>query len=55
MEKGADRIVTQVLAPRMINIFEPKIIIAINEYLGIKNDAALPIDQNSMLLRYLVV
>lgn len=51
IEKGADRIVTQVLAPRMLSIFEPKIGIAVNEYLGIKNETP-SIDQNGMLLKY---
>lgn len=52
IERGADRIVTQVLAPRILSIFEPKVVIAINEYLGIKDEAALPIDQNGMFLKY---
>lgn len=50
IEKGADRIVTQVLAPRMLSVFEPKIALAVNEYLGIKNEAP-PIDQNGKFFR----
>lgn len=39
LEEGADRILTQVLAPRTLSIFESKIEMAVNEYLGIKIDA----------------
>ncbi|XP_015374846.1 PREDICTED: MATH and LRR domain-containing protein PFE0570w-like [Diuraphis noxia] len=45
IEEGADRILTQVLAPRSLSIFEPKIAVAVDEYLGIKNEAP-PIELN---------
>ncbi|XP_050058763.1 biorientation of chromosomes in cell division protein 1-like 1 [Aphis gossypii] len=45
IEEGADRILTQVLAPRTLCVFEPKIAIAVDEYLGIKNEAP-PIELN---------
>ncbi|XP_026812872.1 biorientation of chromosomes in cell division protein 1-like 1 isoform X2 [Rhopalosiphum maidis] len=47
IEEGADRILTQVLAPRTLSIFEPKIAIAVDEYLGIKNEAP-PIEINGL-------
>jgi len=47
IEEGADRILTQVLAPRSLSIFEPKIAVAVDEYLGIKNEAP-PIELNGM-------
>ncbi|XP_060834854.1 biorientation of chromosomes in cell division protein 1-like 1 isoform X1 [Rhopalosiphum padi] len=46
IEEGADRILIQILAPRTLSIFEPKISVAVDEYLGIKNDAP-PIELNS--------
>ncbi|KAF0769015.1 Uncharacterized protein FWK35_00000431, partial [Aphis craccivora] len=46
IEEGADRILTQVLAPRTLSMFEPKIAIAVYEYLGIKNEAP-PIELNT--------
>ncbi|XP_001946451.2 biorientation of chromosomes in cell division protein 1-like 1 [Acyrthosiphon pisum] len=47
IEEGADRILTQVLAPRSLSIFEPKIAVAVDEYLGIKNEAP-PIELNGL-------
>ncbi|KAF0748425.1 biorientation of chromosomes in cell division protein 1-like 1 isoform X2 [Aphis craccivora] len=47
IEEGADRILTQVLAPRTLSMFEPKIAIAVDEYLGIKNEAP-PIELNGL-------
>uniref|UniRef100_A0A2S2PJ86 Biorientation of chromosomes in cell division protein 1 n=1 Tax=Schizaphis graminum TaxID=13262 RepID=A0A2S2PJ86_SCHGA len=47
IEEGADRILIQVLAPRTLNIFEAKIAVVVDEYLGIKNDAP-PIELNSL-------
>ncbi|CAI6367973.1 unnamed protein product [Macrosiphum euphorbiae] len=47
IEEGADRILTQVLAPRSLSIFEPKIAVAVDEYLGIKNEAP-PIEVNGL-------
>ncbi|CAH1713734.1 unnamed protein product [Aphis gossypii] len=47
IEEGADRILTQVLAPRTLCVFEPKIAIAVDEYLGIKNEAP-PIELNGL-------
>lgn len=37
-EEGTDRILTQILTPRTLSVFEPKIADAVNEYLGIKNE-----------------
>ncbi|XP_029345264.1 biorientation of chromosomes in cell division protein 1-like 1 isoform X2 [Acyrthosiphon pisum] len=37
IEEGADRILTQVLAPHSLSIFEHKIAVAVDEYLRIKN------------------
>ncbi|XP_060880322.1 biorientation of chromosomes in cell division protein 1-like 1 isoform X2 [Metopolophium dirhodum] len=48
IEEGADRILTQVLAPRSLSIFEPKIAVAVDEYLGIKNEAP-PIELNDFI------
>lgn len=47
IEEGADRILTQILAPRTLSVFEPKIANAVNEYLGIKNETP-SIEQNGM-------
>lgn len=47
IEEGADRILTQILAPRTLSVFEPKIADAVNEYLGIKSDTP-SITQNGM-------
>lgn len=40
IEEGADRILTQVLAPRTISMFEPSIAMAVNEHFGIANETA---------------
>ncbi|CAI6367695.1 unnamed protein product [Macrosiphum euphorbiae] len=47
IEEGADRILTQVLAPHSLSIFEHKIAVAVDEYLGIKNKAH-PIELNGL-------
>ncbi|XP_060881124.1 biorientation of chromosomes in cell division protein 1-like 1 [Metopolophium dirhodum] len=47
IEEGADRILTQVLAPHSLSIFEHKIAVAVDEYFGIKNKAP-PIELNGL-------
>lgn len=47
IEEGADRILTQVLVPRNLCSFEDKISIAVNDYLGIKNDTP-PVELNGL-------
>jgi len=53
LEEGANRILTQVLTPRTLSIFEPKISMAVNEFLGIANEA-IPNEINGMSFSYYV-
>lgn len=56
IEEGLDRILTQVLTPNVLSIFEQQITMTINEYFGLPNKTALSQFNgmlNSIFSRYL--
>lgn len=53
IEEGADRILNQVLSPRTLNMFENKIKLAVDEFLGITNDT--PSTEINGILDYILL
>lgn len=40
IDKEADKVLSQILVPRVLSVFEPKLAMAVNLYLGINNEAS---------------